>query len=73
MGLDPESVLWDQGVHATLTIELVLLGILTNLIDIGAKITFSSWMLPASHFGLDDPMRCVINLWPQPIGIIMCQ
>ncbi len=41
MGLDPESVLWYEGGRATLTKELFLLGILTNLIDIGAKITFS--------------------------------
>ncbi len=64
MGLDPESVLWDQGGHATFTIELFLQGILTNLIDIGAKTTFSEWMLPVSYFRLDDPMRCVTNLWP---------
>ncbi len=41
VGLDPESVLWDRGVHATLTIELFLLGKITNLTDIGAKRTFS--------------------------------
>ncbi len=41
MGLDSESVPRDQVGHATLSKELFLLGILTNLIDIGGKITFS--------------------------------
>ncbi len=69
LGLDPESVLWDQGGHATLPLELFLLGILTNLKDIGAKRTLSEWMMPVSYFCMDDPMRCVTNLWPQPLGI----
>ncbi len=69
MGIDPESVLGDQGRHATLRIELFLLGKITYLTDIGAKRTFSEWMLPVSYFGMDDPMRCVTNLWPQPLGI----
>ncbi len=41
MGLDPESVLGGEGRHAPLTIELFLLGEITNLTDIGAKRTFS--------------------------------
>ncbi len=37
MGLDPERVSGGQGRHATLSIELFLLGIFTYLTDIGAK------------------------------------
>ncbi len=75
MGHDPESVLGDQGRHGTLTIKLFLLGIFTYLTGIGAKRTFSEWMLPVSYFCMDDPMRCVRNLWPQPlvIGHYLCQ
>ncbi len=69
MGLDPESVLGDKGGHATLPLELFLLGEITNLTDTGAKRTFSEWMMPVSYFCMADPMRCVTNLWPQPLGI----
>ncbi len=62
VGLDP--VLGYQGRHATLTVELFLLGIFTYLTDIGAKRTFSEWMLPVSYFSMGDPMRYVTNLWP---------
>ncbi len=64
MGIDPESVLEGQGRHATLTIELFLLGEITNLTGIGDKRTYSEWMMPVSYFCMDDPMRCVTNLWP---------
>ncbi len=61
MGLDQESVLGDQGGHATVTTELFLLDLLTNLTGIGAKRTFSEWMMPVSYFCMDDPMKCVTN------------
>ncbi len=64
MGIDPESVLEGQGRHATLTIELFLLGEITNLTGIGDIGTYSEWMMPVSYFCMDDPMSCVTNLWP---------
>ncbi len=55
MGIDPESVLGDKGGHATLPLELFLLGEIANLTGIGDKRTFSEWMLPALYFCMDDP------------------